>query len=571
MLRASQLRHQSDSRYCFVLGDGRLFLRLGIAKEVAVSRVEVTFGPPQSFAKNHDNIVMKLGCIDNDFAYYETVLEALPCRFYYIFRIYSDGICYTYNETGVSEGYPYHLAFLSAFQMIAENRADYMLPKPSWEGRMFYQIFPERFACRGDPKKKAYVNRDWKSLDLHTTLRGNPFLGGDLYGVIDHLDYLSSLGVGAIYLNPIHPSPSNHKYDVLDYFDVEPKFGGKEALRELIEQAHERDIKIVLDMVFNHTSVFHPFFQDVADKGKASPYHEFYFIHGDRPDIRKKNYETFANAKQMPKLDTSNPKVQDYVIEVASYYMKEFGVDGFRLDVCEGVSHECWTRLKMALKKINPEVLLLGEIWLNSESYLGPNQIDGVMNYPLLGAISNYILDHKGAKEMAEELNGLIVRYKWGNITLMMNLLSSHDIQRVYRLASGNHDDILMAYAILFAFPGMPCVYYGDEIFMDGGGDPDCRRGMEWDSAEFKGEDHALFKALGQFHRSSSALRTGEVRIYEQKGLLFIERKSKDETLVLAVNRTPLPIELGKKAELSRHYDGKKLAPKGFAFYKEAA
>ena len=569
MLRASQLRHQSDSRYCFVLSEGRLFLRLGIAKEVAVDRVEVTFGPPQSFAKQHHNIVMKLGCIDHDFAYYETVLEALPCRFYYIFRIYSEGVCYTYTETGVSEGYLYSLAFLSAFQMIAENRADYMLPKPSWEGRMFYQIFPERFACRGDPKKKPYVNRAWSSLDLHTSFRGTPFLGGDLYGIIDRLDYLHGLGVEALYLNPVHPSRSNHKYDVLDYFDIDAGFGGKEAFRQLIEQAHKTDIKIVMDMVFNHTSVFHPYFQDVVDNGRESPYHDYYFIHGERPDIKKKNYETFANAKHMPKLDTSNPVVQDFIIEVASYWMKEFGVDGFRLDVSEGVSHECWTRLKMALKKINPDVYLLGEIWLNSESYLGPNQIDGVMNYPLLGSISNFVLDHEGAKDMAEELNGLIVRYKWGNITLMMNLLSSHDIQRVSRLCGGDHDDILMAYAILFAFPGMPCVYYGDEIFMDGGGDPDCRRGMEWDSKEFKGEDHATFKALGALHRNSVALKHGNVRIYEQKGLLLIERESEGETMVLALNRTPLGIKLDKTAELSRHYDGKTLLPKGFAFYKE--
>ena len=563
-MKAAQLRHQSDSRYCFVVEDGRLLLRLAIDRDVNVTSVKVTFGPPQGFNKRHQDQEMFPRYDDGDFIYYETILEARPSRFYYIFKIEENGEKYIYDENGLAKTFNFELAFLSAFQMIAENRADFTLPKPSWQGRVFYQIFPERFACRGNPKDKPYVNRDWNS----TRLGGMPpaFIGGDIWGIIDKLDYIESLGTGAIYLNPIHPSLSNHKYDVLDYFGVEEAFGGKEAFHQLIQKAHERDIKVVLDMVFNHTSAQHPFFKDCLEKGKDSPYFDYYFIHGDKPNYGLRNYDCFAEVRDMPKLDTSNPKVQEYLISVASYWMKEFNVDGFRLDVCEGVSHEFWTLLKMALKKINPDVYLLGEIWMNSESYLGPNQIDGLMNYPFLGAISNYVLGNNDADKTAKVLSGLLTRYKQGNVLMMLNLLSSHDIQRFIRLCGGDKSKFLCAYAIMFAFPGMPSIYYGDEIFLDGGGDPDCRRGMPWNSSEFASQEHAVFKQLGQLRKHRKELQFGEAFLSEENGLLHLKRVYGGQEISLFINLTPNPISIDGQPILSYNHKDGVLGPSGFLF-----
>ena len=563
-MKASHFRHQSDSRYCFALGEGKLLLRLGIEKDVPIDTVAVVYGPPQYFERVHTSKLLHPRYDDGDFIYYETILEERPARYYYIFEVWSDKRRYIVTETGITESYDFSLGFLSAFQMIAENRADFVLPKPSWQGRVLYQIFPERFASRDDPKTKDYVNRSWDSLDL----KGNPpiFLGGDLWGVIDKLDYLAELGVTGIYLNPIHPSPSNHKYDVLDYFDVDPTFGGKEAFKELVKKAHEKGIKIIMDMVFNHTASSHPFFQDVIKKGRASLYHEYYMIHGERPHIALKDYETFANVRGMPKLDTSNLLVQHYIISVCTYWVKEFGVDGFRLDVCEGVSHECWMKLKMALRDMDPELLLIGEVWLNSESYLGADQIDGVMNYPLLGALSSYVLHIRNAKQTAEALAALIVRYKEGHNEMMLNLLSSHDIQRFTRTCNQDRAKVLSAYAAIMAFPGMPCIYYGDEIFMDGGNDPDCRRGMMWDSPVFASEDHAMFKQLIAFHNENDVLRQGEVDVGEENGLLYIQRTLGHKKVTLYLNQTDQPLPFEGRVKLAYRYQNETLLPGGFLF-----
>ena len=220
----------------------------------------------------------------------------------------------------------------------------------------------------------------------------------------------------------------------------------------------------------------------------------------------------------------------------------------------------------MALKRIDPEILLLGEIWLNSESYLGPNQIDGVMNYPLLGAMSKMVLGQNGAPEIAEELCGLILRYKQGHNAMMLNLLSSHDIERFTRLCQGDKAKVLAAYAVVLSFPGMPCIYYGDEIFLDGGGDPDCRRALPWDSEEFASEEHALFRQMIAFHNAHSCLKEGEIDIVSNGGLLIITRANAKESVSLYVNLSKAPTRFTKEAKLSFGLNETKLAPLGFVF-----
>lgn len=337
-MHLSSFRHQSDSRYCFSLNDHEVLIRLAVSKEVKLDEVHLVYGDPMGFGSHHQNKKMELRYIDAGYLYYETIMEGFPSRFMYVFLIQGEGKEFFYSESGFDETYKFDLAFISAFQFVGENRNDYVLEKPSWQGRVFYQVFPERFHSSIDPKSKPYVNTPWDAPSLKG--KHNAFLGGDLYGVIEKLDYLKSLHVGALYLTPIHPSPSNHKYDVLDYFDVDEAFGGKEAFRLLVQKAHGLDIKVMMDLVFNHVSCFHPFFLDVKEKGRKSIYHSWFFIDGDKPSAKPLNYRCFGFHPHMPKLDTNNKDVQTYLIQVASYWMKEFGVDGFRLDVSEGVSHD---------------------------------------------------------------------------------------------------------------------------------------------------------------------------------------------------------------------------------------
>lgn len=532
-MRVQSFLHQSDSRYCYAISDTGVKVRLGVDKAEPLSKVYCVYGEDYRFGKDHREIEMKVVIEDAYYRYYEVILEAPRPSFLYVFRVYDEkGEDYYFSETGLSKGYIHDLSFISAFQIDAENEADYVKVPPSWEGRVFYNIFPERFAHGSVSLPRTHVNAPWDTRKLN----GRPyvFLGGDLYGIKEKLPYLKSLGVGAIYLNPICLSPSNHKYDIVDYLQVDPRFGGNEAFRELASEAHALGMKVLLDMVFNHTSSDHPFFKDCLEKGKESPYYDWYFIYGDKPSLWKRNYRTFAAVNHMPKLNTSNPKVIDYLILVGKHWVEE-GADGFRLDVSQGVSHAFWIRFKIALKEIKPDILLIGENWLNAESYLGPDQLDGVMDYPFLGIMSGYALRQKGALDTVYALNASLVKYKQGNNAMMLRLVSSHDIQRFFTLCKKDKGAYMCCYAILYFFYGFPMVYYGDEILMEGGNDPDCRRGMDWKEGNFKTIEFQTFQKLGQI-RQEDALKSGDIHIEEKEGMVVISRKKDRKTFTLFAN-----------------------------------
>ena len=564
----SKFRHESDSRYCFSISPNEVLVRFAIAKDVHLEKAFLLYGDTSTFVKKQTRIRMERKHEDEFFFYYEATMSSSIPRFFYIFHVIENGCDFFLSESGVSSSYMFNLAFLSAYQYIGENRNDFSLPFPSWQGRLVYQVFPERFACHGNPQEKQYVNEPWDKANLKGNHRA--FLGGDLIGLCDKLDYLVSLGVGVLYMTPIHPSPSNHKYDVLDYFDVDPSFGGKEALRNLVEKAHSLGIKVMMDLVFNHTSFEHPFFKDVRQKGKASEYWDWFFIDGDKPSAHPLNYRCFSFVPWMPKLDTNNPKVRKYLVSVGKFWVEEFHIDGFRLDVAEGVSHDFWIRFKIALKDIDPDIILIGENWHNSESYLGPDQLDGVMNYPFLSVVSGYVLGITDAETTRMRLEGLLLRYKDGQNHMMLNILSSHDIQRVMNLCKKDKDLVLLAYAMQMFHPGFPMVYYGEEVFMEGGADPDHRRGLEWNKAEAPDYYANTFRNL-MLLRQHEELRRGETKIENAGGLLKITRQIGGACIALYLNRSLEPLALPKLGEelLSNRAAGGRVYPKGFLVQKE--
>ncbi len=563
-MEIASFRHQSDSRFCFSLDEHRVLLRLAVARSVSLHRVQVVFGDPMSFARSHRYADMALRHTDAGYHYYEIVLDVFPARLMYVFLVDGENRSCYFSESGLTDTYKFDLGFISAFQFVGENKNDFVVEKPSWQGKVFYQIFPERFNNGLGPK--SYVNTPWNEASLAHKYRA--FLGGDLQGVIDKLDYLDDLGIEVIYLTPVHPSISNHKYDVLDYFDVDAGFGGKEVFHRLVEEAHRRGMKVMMDMVFNHCANGHPFFKDVILNGRQSKYHSWFFIDGDKPRRTPLNYRCFGTFAGMPKLNTNNKEVQSYLIEVASYWMEDFGVDGFRLDVSEGVSHDFWVRLKIALKEIDPEVLLVGENWLNSESYLGVNQLDSVMNYPFLGVTSGYVLRIRDAKDTADALDGLLMRYKDGYSKMMLNILASHDVRRFLTLCGGDADLSLIGYAMMMFYWGHPMIYYGEEIFMQGAEDPDNRRGMQWDSKQFQSYRHSLFKELIRL-RKLPVLKAGDIEIKEQDGLLMIARKYDGKTLKLYCNMNEHGVRVAGKEILSNRYAGEEVWPKGFVVIEE--
>ena len=348
----------------------------------------------------------------------------------------------------------------------------------------------------------------------------------------EKLGYLSDLGITALYLTPVFSSPSNHKYDTVDYYRVDEMFGSAADLKELVQRAHERGMKVVLDAVFNHCSMLCAQFQDVLKKGRSSRYHDWFIIRGDKPDPQNCNYECFAACSYMPKWNTSNPDVQDYLLDIALYWMRECSVDGWRLDVADEVSHDFWRRFRKAVKRENPQAILIGESWHDANPWLRGDEFDGIMNYSFTKACIDYFAKGtRSVQSFCDRLNELLMRNTDQVNEMMLNLLDSHDTERFLTLAKENTAALRCALAVLFFFPGMPCVCYGTEIGMIGEYEPDSRRTFDWNEAHW---DRSLWETVHALARLKQEKIRGAARLYTQGELLVMER----ETCSLIVNFT---------------------------------
>ena len=344
-------------------------------------------------------------------------------------------------------------------------------------------------------------------------------------GIRKKLPYLQDLGINALYLTPIFKSISNHKYDIQDYFTVDPMFGTNEDFAALVEAAHERNIRVVIDAVFNHVSDQCSQFQDVLKNGKKSRYFHWFVIHADTVDQEKVNYECFSACNYMPKWNTSNPEVQDYLIRIAVFWIREYGIDGWRLDVSDEVSHHFWRKFRQAVKAVNPECAIIGENWHNANSYLQGDQYDSIMNYAFTKACLDFFaFDALDARGFADKLNELLMRNTDIVNNMMLNLLDSHDTHRFFTQVGENKDKLESALAVLYLFVGAPCIYYGTEIALPGGYDPDCRRTMDWDRAQARGSTWQLIRELTKLKKERPALHSHQVKAYARGNVFCLDR-----------------------------------------------
>jgi len=342
---------------------------------------------------------------------------------------------------------------------------------PSWvKDTVWYQIFPDRFK-NGDRSNDSAQVLPWgekKDLGQYSSY------GGDIRGIIDKLDYLKELGINGIYLTPVFKAPTSHKYDTQDYFEIDPSFGTKEELRELVDKAHRRGIRIMLDAVFNHIGETSYQFQDAIENGRNSKFYQWFYFeeNGD--------YRNFT--PNMPKLRTTNPEVKKYLLSVAKYWIQEIDIDGWRLDVANEIDHEFWREFRQTVKKMKADVYICGEIWHDSQAWLNGDQFDGVMNYPLAKPIQEWLATERiDGIEFKEEFVHALMRYGENQNLGMMTLLDSYDTTRITSWASKNHQKTDMCFVMLITVPGSICFYYGSEIYMPGLEDPDNRRCMQWE------------------------------------------------------------------------------------------
>ena len=523
-MKKEAIYHVPESRYSFAYGEHELRIRLRAAKD-DLDDVTLIYAVKYDWLTARKTVQMQKSFTDDLFDYYTAVLNVPDTRIGYVFYLKSGGEAYYYSEEGLTVGYDHKKSYYNFFQYPYINGAD-LHRKVDWcGGAVFYQIFVDRFSCGNTEKDRTYINKRWGEIPDPKS-----FYGGDLKGIAQKLAYLEGLGVNALYVTPVFTSPSNHKYDTVDYFHVDKMFGSDEDLKELVGKAHERGMKIVLDAVFNHCSMLCAQFRDVLQKGRASQYYDWFLIRGDQPDPEAGNYECFAACRYMPKWNTNNEEVQAFLIDVALHWMRECGVDGWRLDVADEVSHDFWRRFRKAVKAENAQAILIGESWHDAAAWLRGDEFDGIMNYSFTKAcIDFFATKTRDVQSFCDRLNELLMRNTDQVNEMMLNLLDSHDTERFLTLAGERKDALVLALAVLFFFPGMPCICYGTEIGMIGEYEPDSRRTFDWDA-----RDELLTRTVRSLARLKREKIGGAAKIFVQGRLLCIER----ENVALVVNGT---------------------------------
>lgn len=409
---------------------------------------------------------------------------------------------------------------------------------PGWvKDAVFYQIFPDRFA-NGDRSNDPANVQPWGSTpDPHY------FQGGDLAGIEQHLDYLHDLGINAIYLNPIFLSPSTHRYNTVDYFRIDPKLGNLDEFRHLLMEAHRRGIRIILDGVFNHCGRGFFAFSDVLENGSHSPYLDWYHIHKFPLDAygpgNSRSYEAWWGYKSLPKFNTRTASVRQYILDVARYWIDE-GIDGWRLDVPNEIDDDTfWAEFRQTVKSANPDAYLVGEIWDVQPRWVNDEHFDGVMHYPLRSIILDGLNQSATCQELLSRLEYIRSAYGERGLEGMYLLLGSHDTERIITLLNHDMQKVRLAYLMMFAFPGAPAIYYGDEVGLQGGKDPDCRRAFPWDQTAWDVELREWVKRLIQVRRANSAFRYGDLEFPAENGnhdKLLVIRQDGYQRVIIAAN-----------------------------------
>jgi cyclomaltodextrinase / maltogenic alpha-amylase / neopullulanase len=442
---------------------------------------------------------------------------------------------------------------------------------PEWvKDAVFYQIFPDRFAKSARLKKPANLE-SWNS---PPTVHG--YKGGDLYGVMERLDYLEDLGITAIYFNPVFQSGSNHRYHTYDYYHVDPLLGGNEALRELLDACDARGIRVILDGVFNHASRGFFQFHDILENGSKSPYLDWFHIK-DFPlnaydETEPLGYAAWWNLPALPKFNTATLAVREFLWDVATYWL-QFGVHGWRLDVPNEIADDSfWREFRRRCREVRPDCYIVGEIWDEAGHWLQGDQFDAVMNYPFtraaLGFFGAKTLNEKEirrcgyqhipsidkAEAFAAVIETLLRMHSLEVNEVQLNLLGSHDTPRTLTILSGDEEAYKMALLFMMSYPGAPCLYYGEELGLFGDHDPGCRQSMPWDHAESWNHDLRRYaKDLIALRKAHVALRRGSFRsLYAKDNLFILAREHENERLIVIFNVAKWQAELD--LELKQHW-----------------
>lgn len=432
-------------------------------------------------------IPMKVVARNEVFEYYEAVFDTPFTRVCYYFRL-EDGEDWTYYY---ADQFTKELPDLLLEGHRIEGRSEYYqypfilrdeIPDvPQWfKEAVVYNVFPDSFAT-----EKGSLDIRAKQITLENGIVLKSFRGGTLRGIRENIEYIKEMGFNCIYLNPIFTAGEYHKYDLLDYYHVDPCLGTDEDFKELVEEVHKMEMRIIIDGVFNHCSWYFFAFDDVAKKGEDSEYKDWFYdlkFPLIRPEgSEKPQYACFAYEKKMPKLNTSNREVQKYFMEVCRHWMEEYKIDGWRLDVANEVAKDFWRAFRKTVKEINPEAVLIGEVWENAETWLRGDIFDSTMNYDFRKYCRDFFaLERRDAFGFAGDISTMLLRYPTNITQGQLNLLDTHDVPRFLSLCSNDIRRWKLAYIFLMLFPGVPSLFYGDEKKIAGITEPEYRSPMDW-------------------------------------------------------------------------------------------
>ena len=453
---------------------------------------------------------------------------------------------------------------------------------PDWVyGSVMYQVFPERFA-NGRSEINPENTVEWGSVPTRLD-----FQGGDLYGVIDKLDHIESLGVNILYLNPIFLSGSTHKYDSWDHFKVDPTLGGDDGLRDLISNCHNRNIKVILDCSLNHVHPRHFAFQDIVKNGENSEYKNWFTIFDypvrliHRPHLYANTYKvgwdgneeeykrylekTFEETKvpvevrdddgpivepsykawwgvpDMPKVNFESKEARQWALDVTKHWIENFDIDGWRMDVAKELDFSFWKEFRDIAHKANKDTLLISEIFGDTSQWLQGDRFDGTMNYSFREAMTDYFATKRiNNKEFADSLANLYSMYSFEALSSCQNLLSSHDVKRFLNRCGNEEDGILGAIFLQATFPGIAGIYYGDEIGLGGADDPFNREPFPWHNEESWNSTILDYtKKLMNIKKSSSIFKYGRFELLDDnEQFVAFRRILKDESMLCIINRS---------------------------------
>lgn len=557
--------HKAADNYCYPYNNDELIINLKTGYDVV--QVFIHYGDPfsagilggsEEWEGTREEIPFKK-YLKNHIWWTTTVKpEFKRCKYYFELITEDDDYYFFENDFIKKEDYTRLKSSKQAFIFPWMNPTD-INRTPKWvNDAIWYQIFPERF-CNGDPSINAKDVLPWAP--PNRKVKNAEKYGGDLRGIINKLDYLKELGITALYLTPINKAETTHKYDTTDYYQIDPEFGDKETMKEFVNEAHDRGIRVMLDGVFNHCGEKFAPWLDVVEKGPKSRYYDWFFVNKwpfdkNGKNAHKGNYLSFAFADYMPKLNTNNPEVRNYLLDVCEYWVQEYDIDAIRLDVANEISHRFCKELNTRMGYLKDDFYILGEIWHDSMPWLRGDEFDAVMNYPLTEAISDFWVEESLTKEdIMYAINKCYTMYMQQTNDVLFNLLDSHD---TIRLSSkiNNIDKVYQQLAVLYTMPGSPCIYYGTEVGLEGFHDPDCRRCMPWAEIESgKYDDRIeLVKDLIKLRHENPLFKSKHfhfTNMYDEERLLeYIKIDDYGNKIMVLLNCEDRDIEINTDSEI---------------------